>query len=675
MTPVCGFGDGKTERLKIVGKILTVLFLCVPALFLQAAELDAFENADFEDSAGHGRLDKYTEVARGFGFNGNGGARISKFVRYSFELPVKKTLKLRKGERYVFSLETRNNSKDILEQIALETTNPETGKYEGYWGRKSIDIGGGWFREELAFVPKRDLDAGREKLRFILFVLINPHLKIEAGKSEHYIDCDNAKLKTDEPLWYFCNTWPTHNKIFKERGRVRAYSSFVGRFLNPDAKPVYSFELSTPDGRMLAKASCEEKDGVLTAEFGAVRHEGAAVLTAVLSDRGREVARRRREVTVTETYKPRKGEVFVNERGQTLIDGKPFMPLGFYSDLAKLSKYTKEEVEYHLKRIHEAGFNFLIDYQTYTLKRKEDRDFFYGLCEKYSIKVLADDFAGYQQKPDKLHEIAPQALELAKYPAVLGWYIMDEASEDKIPVLEKIRRALNAVTPGHIVHACNIMSPPPYLPVSDVQGGDNYPISERKDCCLEGADDYMRRAGACRPAAAWHAPQAVNWANYRRGARDDKETYLKSGREPEENEMLSVALAYAANGINGFVFYSYFDIYRGPFPEWYEKRWEKVKKVGAVMKDLEPFITSGRKILEIGRTDKKGRSRVVAMTDGKGDVRVIVYGLSQDNECAFRLPGQFGKMVPVCGNVRREGDLYVYSGKEFTCDILKRGGE
>ena len=88
------------------------------------AELDAFENADFEDSSKHGRLNQYTEAARGFGFNGNGGARISKFVRFSFELPVKKTLKLKKGERYVFSLETRNNSKDILEQIALETTNP-----------------------------------------------------------------------------------------------------------------------------------------------------------------------------------------------------------------------------------------------------------------------------------------------------------------------------------------------------------------------------------------------------------------------------------------------------------------------------------------------------------------------------------------------------------------------
>ena len=107
------------------------------------ADLDAFENGDFENAAGHGKLDKFTEAARGYGFNGGGGARLTGFVRHSFEFPVKKTLKLKKGERYVFSVETRNNSKEVLEQIALETNNPETGKYEGYWGRKIIDIGGG----------------------------------------------------------------------------------------------------------------------------------------------------------------------------------------------------------------------------------------------------------------------------------------------------------------------------------------------------------------------------------------------------------------------------------------------------------------------------------------------------------------------------------------------------
>ena len=240
---------------------------------------------------------------------------------------------------------------------------------------------------------------------------------------------------------------------------------------------------------------------------------------------------------------------------------------------------------------------------------------------------------------------------LAEYPAVLGWYTMDEASEDKVPVLDRIRRELNAVTPGHIVLTCNIMSPPPYLPTADVQGGDEYPISERPDCSLEGTENYMRRAYACRPAAGWHAPQALNWANYRRGALDDKEVYLKSGREPEENEMLAVALCFAANGVTGFTFYSYFDIYRGPFPELYEKRWEKIKKVGAAMKDLEPFIVSGRKKLEIPAADAKGKSRVVAMTDGKGASSSTVLRATTNVRSSF--PPRSGRWFPPAGTCGR----------------------
>ena len=59
------------------------------------------------------------------------------------------------------------------------------------------------------------------------------------------------------------------------------------------------------------------------------------------------------------------------------------------------------------------------------------------------------------------------------------------------------------------------------------------------------------------------------------------------------------------------------------------------------------------------------------MTDGNGSVRVLVYGLTRDNECAFRLPRAFGKMAPTCGNVREQDGVYTYSGREFTCDILK----
>ena len=650
------------------GKLLTLaLGACAGAA--GAANIDIFANADFEDASKYGAYDAHTEVGRGFGYNGNGGARLSGFTRHSFTLPVKPGVVLRKGERYVFSLDTKSHSRDILEQIALETTNPETGKYEGYWGRKYVDIGAGWSREELAFIPKRDLDTSKEKLRFILFVQLDPGKSIAAPRPEHYIDCDNARLTSEEPLWYFCNTWPTHDKVFREEGRVRAYSFFLGPFLAKDARPAYALRLEKPDGAVLASVAASEADGVLTAAFGRLDYEGPATLVCTLTDRGRTLGTRTRAVTVAPTYVPKKGEVFINERGQALVDGRPFMPLGFYSSF-DLGKHSRADVETHLKRIAEAGFNFLIDYSTYKLVTESDREFFYGTCAKYGLRVLADDFAGYQQKPDMIHEIGPKALALAKYPALMGWYTMDEASEDKVPVLEAIRRELNRVTPGHIVLTCNIMEPAPYLPTADVQGGDKYPI-DKGDASLRGDESYMRRAGACRPAAGWHAPQWLNWANYRRGALDSPAAYDAAGREPEANEMLSVALAYAANGMTGFTFYSYFDMFVGPYPERVETRWANMVKVGRALKDLEPFILARKRILEIPVTDVKGGTRVVALTDGQGGVRVLVYGLDRDNEATFALPKALGRPVSTWGFVKDEGAVYRYAGREFTCDVLK----
>ena len=111
-----------------------IVFAIVSALAASASAepgyIDAFVNPDFEDSAFHGSLDKHAEAGRGFGYNGNGGAHVSGFMRHSFVLPVKKGLRLSKGRRYVFSLDVKNNSRnsDVIEQIAFEVYDAKTGK-------------------------------------------------------------------------------------------------------------------------------------------------------------------------------------------------------------------------------------------------------------------------------------------------------------------------------------------------------------------------------------------------------------------------------------------------------------------------------------------------------------------------------------------------------------------
>ena len=64
---------------------------------------------------------------------------------------------------------------------------------------------------------------------------------VEPGDPANEVFCDNARLRADDPQWLFCNTWPTHNTIHRETGRVRAYTFFVGPFLPADAKPPLDF--------------------------------------------------------------------------------------------------------------------------------------------------------------------------------------------------------------------------------------------------------------------------------------------------------------------------------------------------------------------------------------------------------------------------------------------------
>ena len=243
------------------------------------------------------------------------------------------------------------------------------------------------------------------------------------------------------------------------------------------------------------------------------------------------------------------------------------------------AKYTAEDVAAHFAKLRRAGFNLIMDYATYKLGRPEDRARFYGLCATNGIRVIADDFAELMRKPETIETGRQKVRDLLRYPAIIGWYTMDEASPDKIPVLTRIRR---------------------------------------------------------------------------------------EGREPTENEMLSVALLYAAWGVKGFLFYSYFDLYKCPIPEWIPRRWEAIVNVAAALRSLEPFIMSGDAIRQVAHTDVKGSHRIVVLSDGKGRHRVLVIGLTRNNEATFTLPAEYGKLSSRCGN-----GIWHFEGPEFTCDTLQ----
>ena len=96
------------------------------------------------------------------------------------------------------------------------------------------------------------------------------------------------------------------------------------------------------------------------------------------------------------------------------------------------------------------------------------------------------------------------------------------------------------------------------------------------------------------------------------------------------------------------------DLFRGPRPELFEGRKQAMLRNIRKLKDLEPYIMSGRPIVELKCTDAKGRTRAVALEDGEGRKKVLVIGLGMDNECSFTHPN---------------GERQKFSGGEFSCAI------
>ena len=103
------------------------------------------------------------------------------------------------------------------------------------------------------------------------------------------------------------------------------------------------------------------------------------------------------------------------------------------------------------------------------------------------------------------------------------------------------------------------------------------------------------------------------------------------------------------------------------------ERWEHMKRIAKVLKDLEPFIMSGQGIEEIPVENAKDEARVVALSDGRGGRRVIVVGLGLDHSTSFTLPKGFGKPKSLRGRVAAKDGKCVFTGPNFACDVLECG--
>ena len=613
-------------------------------------DVGAFDNPGFENRALFHAETNGVEIANGLGYSMSGGLRLfpargpNGRLRYDFKTDFRPVA----GKRYRFGFSYKLHGR-VFAHCFWEAY--AGGKHlQGCWNVSEEDLADGWKRKWVSFSPKSD-DADRHVFATIVQAA-NAESRMCTSMDE-YVEFDNLFIEEDSPEWYLTNVWPTHNYVFSDNPRVRFYSGYAGEFVPRGGRAAFRVELLDGSGARLAERRCYGDDGSFTVDFGGrLDYRGDGRLRVTLADAvSKKVCGTKDiDVKILPTVRPGRGGTFVTEDGMVLRDGKPYMPLGFFASFGRtrdIDRLRKAMPEWKA-----AGANMLMEYWMFNWGDLVPEVM--KTLEENGIQLMLN-VTGWCHRQDLLDtEHRATVAKFAREPALFGYYLTDEAPMTLIPYVYSLRRMINETDPDHPTWECNLFDPPAYLRISDCYGADFYPIAVGSKG-LEQTDASMAKWAACRPAAAWLCPQCFNKANYRPHARDTKEAYDRSGVEPTEEGMLSVALLQASWGAKGFIFYMWDDLFRGPYPERYEVRKQAMLRNIRRLKDLEPYIMGGRPIEVLKHADSRGRVRAVALESAEGGKKVLVIGLGMDNESTVTLPG---------------GRTHVFKGGEFSCEIL-----
>lgn len=279
-----------------------------------------------------------------------------------------------------------------------------------------------------------------------------------------------------------------------------------------------------------------------------------------------------------------KRTAYIDEHNRLMLNGEPFFPLGMY-----WGSVSKEELDIYADSV----FNCLMPYGS---PNAEQMDLIHdhGLKAIYSVK---DTYFGtgacvgdIKSQEDEYPFVRSKIEAFRNHPALLAWYINDELSLDLLDRLSAHRQWNEDLDPDHPawVVLYQVDQVRQYMPSFDVIGTDPYPIPQGPP---SRAGDYARktRDAVAGARAVWMVPQTFNWANYKKDEQEKKEM-----RMPTLDEMRSMAWQCIAEGANGLVFYSWFDLRRCKDPS-FDASWKDVKTVAQEIGEMIPILLSVEK--------------------------------------------------------------------------------
>jgi hypothetical protein len=276
--------------------------------------------------------------------------------------------------------------------------------------------------------------------------------------------------------------------------------------------------------------------------------------------------------------------VYIDRHRRTIVEGKPFFPLGFYLG-------TIQDAD--LEKMAAAGFNCVMPYAFSSMPMAKAGELL-DVAQRRGIKVIysvKDLYAGTNIFPkggidgitDADAAVRTIVERFRSHPAVLAWYLNDELPATMRRALEARYRLVRGLDPDHPTWAVlfQVDELADYRHTCDVLGTDPYPIPDRP---VTMAGDWARKTrdatgGAC---AFWQVPQVFDWANYHKNEPPEKQ------RAPTYDEMRAMTYLALAGGAKGLIYYSFFDLQRDRLG--FDARWKDVSRLGEEMRSLMPAL-------------------------------------------------------------------------------------
>lgn len=318
---------------------------------------------------------------------------------------------------------------------------------------------------------------------------------------------------------------------------------------------------------------------------------------------------------------------YIDEHNRLIYEGKPFFPLGMY-----WGSVDEESIGVFA----DSPFNCLMPYH---MLSREDMDLVdaHGLKVIYSVKDCYA-FLGHlgdaiKTEADEQPFITNKVESLRDHPALLAWYLNDEAPLTQLDRLILHKEWVEELDPNHPTWSVlyQIGEIGGYFDTCHAIGTDPYPIPE-KPAAMAG--EWTRKTVEAMHGArpVWMVPQVFNWGAYREEKADQY-------RQPTIEEVRNMTWQCIAEGANGLIFYSWFNMY---LPQRnagldFESYWPQFKTVVQEVKDMTPALLSVDEPPAITTDDAEWLNWTVKQV-GTTTYLIAVNNSPEPQETTFTLP-------------------------------------